>query len=94
MRTAFAMVRETPVALKDSPIRQFIDDWLTIGLKDAQAAYRAVAGPILIPGVPREAADAGMIGTAADWMMRFLELVSERPSDHISAHAPDDAPAG
>jgi hypothetical protein len=37
-----------------------------------QAAYRAKAGPILVPGVPREAADAGTIGTAADWMMRFM----------------------
>jgi hypothetical protein len=60
------------IAQKDSPIRQFFDDRLTIGLKEAQAAYRTAAGPILIPGVPREAADAGTIGTAADWMMRFL----------------------
>jgi len=57
---------------KDSPIRQFFDDRLAGGLKDVQAAYRAAAGPILVPGVPREVADAGTIGTAADWMMRFL----------------------
>ena len=60
------------LALKDSPIRQFFDDRLTPGLKDAQAAYRTAAGPLIVPGVPREAADAGTIGTAADWMMRFL----------------------
>ena len=60
------------LAQKDSPIRQFFDDRLAAGLKDVQAAYRAAAGPILVPGVPREAADAGTIGTAADWMMRFL----------------------
>ena len=60
------------LALKDSPIRQFFDDRLTPGLKDAQAAYRAGIGPLLVPGVPREAADAGTIGTAADWMLRFL----------------------
>jgi hypothetical protein len=47
------------LALKDSPIRRFFDDRLTPGLKDAQAAYRIAAGPILVPGVPREAADAG-----------------------------------
>src|ERR1017187_969621 len=60
------------LALKDSPIRQFFDDRLTPGLKDAQAIYRTAAGPLLIPGVPREAADAGTIGTAADWLLRFL----------------------
>jgi hypothetical protein len=60
------------LAQKDSPIRQFFDDRLSAGLKDVQAAYRAAAGPLLVPGVPREAADPGTIGTAADWMMRFL----------------------
>jgi hypothetical protein len=71
------------LAQKDSPIRQFFDDRLTPGLKDAQAAYRTAAGPILIPGVPREAADAGTIGTAADWMMRFL--VHPNPSLLLAA---------
>lgn len=71
------------LAQKDSPIRQFFDDRLTPGLKDAQAAYRAAAGPMLIPGVPREAADAGTIGTAADWMMRFL--VHPNPSLRLAA---------
>jgi hypothetical protein len=60
------------LARKDSPIRQFFDEQLAPGLKDVQAAYRAKAGPILVPGVAREAANAGTIGTAADWMMRFL----------------------
>jgi len=60
------------LAQKDSPIRQFFDDRFSNGLKDVQSAYRAGAGPILVPGVPRETADAGTIGTAADWMMRFL----------------------
>ena len=71
------------LALKDSPIRQFFDDRLAPGLKDAQAAYRAGAGPILVPGVPREAADAGTIGTAADWMLRFL--VHPNPSLRLAA---------
>jgi hypothetical protein len=71
------------LAQKDSPIRRFFDDRLTPGLKDAQAAYRTAAGPILIPGVPREAADAGTIGTAADWMMRFL--VHPNPSLRLAA---------
>jgi hypothetical protein len=72
------------LALKDSPVRQFFDGRLSPGLKDAQAAYRADIGPLLIPGVPREAADAGTIGTAADWMMRFL--VRPNPSLRLAAH--------
>jgi hypothetical protein len=38
---------------------------------------------MLITGVPREAADAGTIGTAADWMMRFL--VHPNPSLSLAA---------
>jgi hypothetical protein len=71
------------LAQKDSPIRRFFDDRFGAGLKDAQAAYRAAAGPILVPGVPRETADAGTIGTAADWMMRFL--VHPTPSLGLAA---------
>jgi len=71
------------LASKDSPIRQFFDDRFAPGLKDAQAAYREAAGPILIPGVPRETADAGTIGTAADWMMRFL--MHPNPSLRLAA---------
>jgi hypothetical protein len=71
------------LALKDSPIRQFFDDRLTPGLKDVQAAYRTAAGPLMIPVVPREAANAGTIGTAADWMMRFL--VHPNPSLPLAA---------
>jgi hypothetical protein len=52
-------------------------------LKDAQATYRTATGPILVSGVPRESADAGTIGTAADWMMRFL--VHAAPSLGLAA---------
>jgi hypothetical protein len=68
---------------KDSPVRQFFDDRFAPGLKDVQAIYRAAAAPILVPGVPREIADAGTIGTAADWMMRFL--VHPTPSLRLAA---------
>jgi hypothetical protein len=71
------------LAQTDSPIRQFFDDRFAAGLKDAQATYRAAAGPILVSGVPRESADAGTIGTAADWMMRFL--VHATPSLGLAA---------
>jgi hypothetical protein len=68
---------------KDSPVRRFFDDRLGVGLKDVQAAYRTGAGPVLVTGVPREAADPGTIGTAADWMMRFL--VHPAPSLALAA---------
>jgi len=71
------------LAQKDSPIRRFLDDRLSPGLKDVQAAYRTAAGPMLIPGVPSEAADAGTIGTATDWVMRFL--VHPNPSLLLAA---------
>jgi hypothetical protein len=71
------------VAQKDSPFRQFFDDRLTAGLKEVQAAYRRAAGPVLVPGVPREMADPGTIGTAADWLMRFL--VHPVPSLRVAA---------
>jgi hypothetical protein len=71
------------LAQKDSPIRQFFDDRLTLGLRGVQADYRLDAGPLLVPGVGREAADPGTIGTAADWMMRFL--VFPTPSLRLAA---------
>ena len=74
----------TELALKGSPIRRFFDDRFTPGLKDVQDAYRAEAGPLLVPGVAREVADAGTIGTATDWMLRFL--VHPNPTLHLAAH--------
>lgn len=57
---------------KDSPVRQFFEARFSPGLRDVQASYRAAAGPILVPGVPQAEANPGTIGTAADWLMRFL----------------------
>ena len=54
------------------------------GLKDVQAAYRSGAGPIVVPGVSREEADPGTIGTAADWLLRFLVYPS--PSLRLAAY--------
>src|ERR1700749_734594 len=71
------------LAQKDSPVRQFFDDRLASGLKEVQADYRAAVGPGLVPGVPREGADAGTSRHAADWMMRFL--VPPAPSLRLAA---------
>jgi hypothetical protein len=50
------------LSLKDSPIRQFFDDRLTLGLKDAQATYRSAAGPMLIPAYPASKPTRGRSG--------------------------------
>jgi hypothetical protein len=71
------------LALKNSPVRQFLDDRLTPGLRDVQTAYRKAAGPIQVPVMPHQAANPGTIGTAADWMMRFL--VHPTPSLRLAA---------
>lgn len=53
-----------------SPVRVFLDDLMTSGLRAVQARYRngAPAAPIVPPGT----ANPGTIGTAADWLLRFL----------------------
>jgi hypothetical protein len=48
-----------------------------------QAGYRAGAGPLIVPGVPAAEANAGTIGTAADWLLRFL--VHTTPSLSLAA---------
>lgn len=60
------------LSIKDSPVRQFFDDRFSPGLRDVQARYRIGAGPLVVPGVPQSEANPGTIGTAADWLMRFL----------------------
>ena len=69
--------------LKDSPVRQFFEARFGSGLRDVQTSYRAAAGPMLVPGVPPAEANAGTIGTAADWLMRFL--VYPTPSLELAA---------
>jgi len=69
--------------LKESPVRQFFEDRFSPGLRDVQARYRTAAGPILVLGVPPTEANAGTIGTAADWLMRFL--VHPTPSLGLAA---------
>lgn len=72
----------TEIASKDSAVRQFFDDRLGTHLREVQATYRAGRGPILVPGVSADLANAGTIGTAADWLMRFLACPV--PSLHLA----------
>jgi len=69
--------------LKNSPVRQFFEARFSPGLRQVQIRYRAGAGPMLVPGVPPAEANAGTIGTAADWLMRFL--VHPTPSLDLAA---------
>jgi hypothetical protein len=55
-----------------SPVRQFLDARFTSGLRDVQRRYRESAPPLAVPRVPRADADPGTVGTAADWLLRFL----------------------
>ncbi len=71
------------LSMKDSPVRQFFDVRFLTGLRDVQSRFRARAGPILVAGAPKAEANAGTIGTATDWLLRFL--VHPAPSLHLAA---------
>jgi hypothetical protein len=58
--------------MRESPVRQFFDSRFFPGLRDVQARYRGGVRPLIVPSVPASAANAGTIGTAADWLLRFL----------------------
>jgi len=53
-----------------SPVRVFLDQRFAPGLRAIQNRYRAEAPESLL--VPSGSANAGTVGTAADWLMRFL----------------------
>lgn len=64
-----------------SPIRQFLDDWLCPGLRPVQDQYREAAPPLLIPPADKQDAHPGTVGTAADWLLRFL--INPQPDMHL-----------
>lgn len=55
-----------------SPVRKFFDERFTAGLREAQRHYREAAPSLVVPSVPHSDANPGTIGTAADWLLRFL----------------------
>ncbi len=63
---------------KDSPVRLFLDDRFTSGLRDVQRRYRQAALPPVVPSADRQEANPGTVGTAADWLLRFM--LHPRPS--------------
>lgn len=57
---------------KNSPVRRFLDERSTAGLRDVQRRYRQAAPSLTVPSADRQEANPGTVGTAADWLLRFL----------------------
>ena len=71
------------LASKDSPVRRFLDDRFTSGLRDVQRRYRQAAPPLVVPSADRHEANPGTVGAAADWLLRFM--LYPRPSLTLAA---------
>lgn len=68
---------------KDSPVRQFFDERFTSGLRDVQRRYRQTAPSLAVPPADRQSVNPGTLGTAADWLLRFL--LHPRPALSLAA---------
>lgn len=68
---------------KDSPVRRFFDERFSSGLREVQRRYREVRPALVVPPAAREDANPGTVGTAADWLLRFM--LHPRPSLALAA---------
>jgi hypothetical protein len=68
---------------RESPVRRFLDERFTSGLRDVQRRYRQAAPPLVVPSADRAEANPGTVGTAADWLLRFM--LHPRPSLKLAA---------
>ena len=68
---------------KDSPVRRFLDERFTSGLRDVQRRYRQASPTLVVPSADRQEANPGTVGTAADWLLRFM--LHPRPSLALAA---------
>ena len=68
---------------KDSPVRRFLDERFTSGLRDVQRRYRQASPAFVVPSADRQEANPGTVGTAADWLLRFM--LHPRPSLKLAA---------
>jgi hypothetical protein len=73
----------TEIADVRSPVRQFLSDRFTSGLRDLQRRYRQGAPPLAVPSALPAEANPGTVGTAADWLLRFL--LHPQPSLKVAA---------
>jgi hypothetical protein len=62
-----------------SPVRQLLNAQFTAGLRDVQRRYRQAAPALAVPGSAPSEANPGTVGTAADWLLRFLV----HPAPHL-----------
>lgn len=76
-----------------SPVRQFLGELCANGLRDVQRRYREAASELSVPAAPGSEANPGTVGTAADWLLRFL-VDSEPELDLAMAGAAACAQAG
>jgi hypothetical protein len=68
---------------KDSPVRRFLDERFTSGLREVQRRYRQASPALVVPSAGRAEANPGSVGTAADWLLRFM--MHPRPSLKLAA---------
>jgi len=68
---------------KDSPVRRFLDERFTTGLREVQRRYRQANPALVVPPADRVEVNPGTVGTAADWLMRFM--LHPRPSLKLAA---------
>jgi hypothetical protein len=61
-----------------SPVRRFLSGRFSSGLRDLQRRYRQGAQPLAVPAAPPAEVNPSTLGTAADWLLRFL--LHPRPS--------------
>lgn len=62
-----------------SPVRQFLNVEFTAGLRDVQRLYREAAPALVVPSSAPSEAHPRTVGTAADWLLRFLVY----PAPHL-----------
>ena len=60
------------LSAKNSPVRQFFNERFTTGLRDVQRRYRQAAPSLVVPSADRQNANLGTVGTATDWLLRFM----------------------
>jgi hypothetical protein len=68
---------------KDSPVRCFFDERFSSGLREVQRRYREAKPALVVPSADRVEANPGTVGTAADWLLRFM--LHPRPSLALAA---------
>lgn len=62
-----------------SRVRQFLDAQFTAGLRGVQRRYREGAPALAVPSSSPSEVNPGTVGTAADWLLRFLV----HPAPHL-----------